>query len=194
MGEKKTAMDGMRELCGDGVFTVLTQALQIKASGAGLLPVHEYLDSIPADAADQLKAKDAEITRLLGNITGLEMTWAEDMQKKDGEIERLRGSLANAAPDSLYAHHQEQRAEKAEARVKEMEAGAEKAELVARANAIEFQSVLAERDLYQSCCTRAFDKWLELHPDVEKHPDGAVQIVEIMEKAEAALKLAKGEE
>ena len=49
---------------------------------------------------------------------------------------------------------------------------------------LELSEVKAERDHFKGCCTRAFDKWLELHPEVEPRPDGAVQIVEIMRTLE----------
>ena len=49
---------------------------------------------------------------------------------------------------------------------------------------LELSEVKAERDCFKGCCTRAFDKWLELYPEVEPRPDGAVQIVEIMRTLE----------
>ncbi len=52
----------------------------------------------------------------------------------------------------------------------------------------------AEADLFRGCCTRAFDKWLELHPDAEVRPDGAVQIVEIIKEKDAEIERLKAEQ
>jgi len=51
----------------------------------------------------------------------------------------------------------------------------------------EIEILKAERDLFKGCCTRAFDKWLELHPDANPRPDGAVQIVEQLKAKDARI-------
>jgi len=101
-------------------------------------------------------------------------------QKNAEQILEALSKMSGITPDSLIQIEYFTNVHNALMEIRELTKGADHHALLISRSPVCVEDLIAERDLYRNCCSRAFELWKEKNPDADVQLDGAKAIVELL--------------